>query len=94
MPFGPSNVTLKPVGFCGDRRDLGLQQDVLVALCDPLHQRRDDILVGAGNDLVHQFDNRHLDPERVIDRRHLEADDPATKHKQPIGQTVEFKRAG
>ncbi len=46
------------LGF--DLADLGLQVDCLVAFLDALVQRLDQILVGAGHQLVHQFDHAEI----------------------------------
>ena len=41
-----------------------------------------------------QLDDGHLGAERVVDRRHLQADDPAADDQQPLGDLVELERAG
>ena len=85
---------MKAIRLGCNRRHLGLQQDLLVALVDPLHQGRHDVLVRAGDDLIHQLNHRDLDAERVIDRRHFKADDASAEHQQPLRQAIQFKRAG
>ena len=77
-----------------DARDLGLQANFLVALLDPLGERRDDVAIRARNQLVHHFDDADLRAQGVIDRRHLEADDAAAEDQQPLGDVEEFERAG
>ena len=57
-------------------------------------QRRHDIVVGARHDLVHQLDDRHLRAERVIDGRHLQADDAAADDQQPLRHAVQLERSG
>ena len=48
---------MQSVGLGLDRGDLGLEPDFLVALADPFGERRDDVAIGAGDQLVHQFDD-------------------------------------
>ena len=90
----PFEMRRQPVRPRLDLRHLGLEVDRLVTLLDPLHQRRDDVLVGAGDDLVHQLDDRHLGAERVVDGRHLQPDDAAADHQQALRHAVELQRAG
>ena len=52
-----SKVTVSPSGPAVDGGDLGAQPDRLVVLGDPLGQRGDQVLVGAGDELVHQLDH-------------------------------------
>ena len=66
------------------RRDLGREQDRLVALGDVLVERLDQVRVAAGDELVGQLDDRDLAAEPRVDRGHLEADDPAADHEQPV----------
>ena len=68
---------MQSVGLGLDRRDLGLEQDFFVELADPLGERRDDVAIGAGDQLIHQFDDGDLRAQRVIDGRHLKPDDAA-----------------
>ena len=53
-------------------------------------QRLDEVGIATRDQLVEQFDHRHLRPERVVDGRHLEADDPAADHEQPLGYRRQF----
>ena len=77
-----------------DRRRLGLEQDLFVALLQALGERRDDVAVRAGNELVHHFDDGDLRAQRVIDRRHLQPDDAAAEDQQPLGREFQLERAG
>src|SRR3954469_11292519 len=49
---------------------------------------------GAGDDLVHQLDDGHLGAQRVVDRRHLQPDDAAAQHQQPLRHTTKLQRPG
>ena len=62
---------------------------MLVALLEALHERVDDVLVGARDELVHQLDDRHLGPELVVHRRHLQADDAAADNQHPLRQCLD-----
>ena len=84
----------QPLGPGLDLGDLGFQEDVLVLLADPLVERGHDVLVGPRDDLVHQLDDGHLGPELVVDRGHLQPDDPAADHQQPLGHAAQFQRTG
>ena len=75
----------QPVLVGRDRRDLGLEQDLLVSGLDPLMQGLDDVLVGAGDDLVHQFHDRYAGPQRVIDAGHFQPDDAAAQNQKACG---------
>ena len=77
-----------------DRLDLRLQMDRVVALGDPLLQRPHQVGVASGQQLVEHLDDRDPRAERVVNRRHLEADDPAADHEQAAGHAVELERAG
>ena len=77
-----------------DRLDLGLQEDRLVALGDPLVQRPRQVRVASRHQLVEHLHDRDLRAERVVDGRHLQADDPAADHQQAAGDAVELERAG
>ena len=57
-------------------------------------QGLDEVGVAARDQLVEQFDHRHLRPESVVDGRHLQADDPAADHEQPLGDLRQLQRAG
>ena len=67
-----------------DRLDAGLEVDRLVAALDALLEHADQVLVGARDQLVEQLDDRDLGAQRVVDRRHLEADDAAADDQQPL----------
>ena len=85
---------VQAVGPRLDRGDLGLEQDLLVALLDALGERRDDVAVGARHQLVHHFDDGDLRAERAIDRRHLQPDDAAAEDQQPLGRQSQLQRVG
>ena len=85
---------LEPVLLGLDLGDLGLQQDLGIAPLDALVQRLDHVLVGAGDDLVHQLDHGDLGAERVIDAGHFQPDDAAAQHQHLLGDLVQFQRAG
>ena len=72
----------QPFGAGFHLQHLGLQHDGGVALLDPLHQRRHQILVGTGNNLVHQLDHRDGRAQSAVHRRHLQPDDAAADHQQ------------
>src|SRR3712207_540059 len=61
----------KPLPVRFDFRDLRFEVDGFILLCDALHQWRDNVLIGARDDLVHELDHRHLGTERMIDGCHL-----------------------
>ena len=84
----------EPVGAGVDGGDLGAQPDCLVGLGDPLGERGDDVLVRAGDELVHQLDHTDFGAEFGVDGGHLQPDDPATEHQQPFGNGVEVQGAG
>ena len=73
---------------------LGLQHNPLVALFDSLLQRPHQIAIGAGHQAVAQFDHRHRHAERIVDAGHLQADDAAADHQQPLAIERQFQRAG
>jgi hypothetical protein len=68
--------------------------DRLVAALDALVQRPHEVLVAAGDERVHQLDDRDLGPQRVVHRGHLEPDDPAADDQQPARDVGELERAG
>ncbi len=76
-----------------DVRHPGLQVDVLVLPGDPLGERRDQVLVGPGDELVQQLDDGDLRAEFVVDSRHLQPDDPAAEHEQPPRHVIKLQRA-
>ena len=49
---------MQRVGLGLDASHLGLEQDLVVELADPLGEGRDDVGIGAGHQLIHQFDDR------------------------------------
>ena len=77
-----------------DLRDLRLEQDLLVALLDAARERLHDVGIGAGNEAVHELDDRHFAAERVVHRRHLEPDDAPADDEQAFGNLLELERAG
>ena len=77
-----------------DRRHLRLEKDLVVELADPLGERRDDVGIGARHQLVHHLDHRDPGAERVIDRRHFEADDAAAEDQHPLGDEPQLERRG
>ena len=79
----PSKCTSRPLALASTF--VTFEVDLLVALLDALHERRDDVAVGAGDDLVHQLDHGHLGAERMVDGRHLQADDAAADDEQALG---------
>ena len=68
--------------------------DRLVAARDALAQRLHQVGIAAGDELVDHLDHGDPRAERVVDRRHLQADDPAADHQQPLGDVVQRQRAG
>jgi hypothetical protein len=80
------------LGF--DVGHLGLQVDAAEALRDPLGQRRDDVLVDAGDQLVQQLDDGHLGTELGVDGSHLQADDAAADDQQPLWDPFGLQRTG
>jgi hypothetical protein len=63
-------------------------------LLQAVGERLDQVLVGAGHQLVHELDHGHLAAERAIDRRHLQADDAAADHQQLLRDLGQFQRVG
>ena len=78
------NLTVRPSVAGLDGLDAGLEVDRLVAALDALLEHADQVLVGARDQLVEQLDDGDLRAERVVDRRHLEADDAAADDQQPL----------
>src|ERR687889_384706 len=60
-----------------DAGHLGPQEDVLVPLLDPFRERRDEVRISAGNELVQHLDHSDPAPELVVHGGHLQPDDPA-----------------
>ena len=75
------------------RGHLRLQVDRGVALLDAALQRPDEVAVGPGHEPVEGLDDRDLRAEGVVDRRHLQADDPAADDQQPAGDVLQRERA-
>ena len=88
------NLTVRPSSCASTRLDAGLEVDRLVAALDALLEHADQVLVGARDQLVEQLDDGDLGAERVVDRRHLEADDAAADDQQPLRDAVDLERAG
>ena len=77
--------------------DLGhfrLEQDLVVELADSLGERGDDVGVGAGHQLIHHLDHGDACAERIIDRRHLEADDAAAQDQHAFRDEAHLQRSG
>jgi hypothetical protein len=75
------------------RVDARAQMDRLVAAGDALLERPDQVGVAAREELVHELDDGHPAAECLVDRRHLQADDPAADDEQPLGQVGEREGA-
>ena len=85
---------LEPVRLRLDGGHLRLQQDLLVELADALRERRDDVRIGPRHQLVHHLDHGDPGAERMIDRRHLEPDDPSAEHQHALGDEIDLERPG
>ena len=81
------------LGACLDGRDARARPHVLVSARDPLLERLDEIAIAPGHQTLGELDDADLDPERLVNGRHLEPDDAAADHQQRSGQ-VELERAG
>ena len=77
-----------------DAGHLGAEVDVLERALDPGRQRFDEVGVGAGDELIEQFDDGDPGAEHGEDGAHLEADDPAADHEEPFGDAGELEGAG
>ena len=77
-----SNETVSPSGPAWTAVTL-VETRLVVGLGDPLGQRGDQVLVRAGDELVHQLDHRDPGAQLGVDGGHLQADDPAAEHQQP-----------
>ena len=73
---------------------LVLEQNALVALFDALLQRPHQITIRARHQAVAQFDHGDLHAERIVDAGHLQSDDAAADHQQPLAIERQFQRAG
>ena len=87
-------LDLEPVVVRLDPGDLRREHDRLVAALDPLRERLDEVAVAAGDQVGRQLDDADLAAERVVDGRHLEADDPAADDQHPLGDLRQLERAG
>src|SRR5690606_28867087 len=74
--------------------DARAEHDRLVPLREALLERPDEIAVAARNQSLRQLDDRYAHAERVVYRRHLEADDAAADDEHALGQILELERAG
>jgi hypothetical protein len=72
--------------------DLGLEMDARITLRDPPLERAHEVGVDAREERWQELDHGHLAAERVVDRGHLEADDPAPDHEQAAGLAVHLER--
>ena len=90
----PSKLTVSPPSRGLHAGHLGLQEDVLVPLADPFGQRVHDVLVGAGDELVHQLDDGDPGAEFGVHGGHFQADDPAADDQQPLRDAAQLQRAG
>ena len=75
-------------------RDLGVEQDLLVARLEALLERLHEVRIGARHQLAGELDHRELRAQRGIHRGHLEADDAAADDQQPLRHAAELQRAG
>ncbi len=57
-------------------------------------QRPHEVGVGLGDQLVLHLDDRHLGAQRVVDGRHLKADDAAADHEEATGDIVGGEGSG
>ena len=90
----PSKVAWMPSVLRLHAGDLGVEQDLLVALFHALGERPDQVAVAAGDELVGQFDHGDLGAQRVVDRGHLQADDAAADDQQALRDVRQCERAG
>src|SRR3954471_5593090 len=65
-------------------RDFGLEVNSLVAFLDAFLQRPDQVAISAGDQPIEQLHYRDFCAERVVDTRHLQADDAAAYYEQPL----------
>jgi hypothetical protein len=92
--LGPLEPDRQPVRPRLHLDHLGGQVDRLVLLGDPLEQRRHQVLVGTGDELVQQLDHGELGAELGVDGGHLQPDDAAADHQQPLGDAAQLQGAG
>ena len=77
-----------------DGRDLGAEQDILVATLDQLVERFHEVRIGARDDLLEDFHDGDPGPQGEEDRGQLEPDDAGADHEQAFGDVLECKRSG
>ena len=77
-----------------DRRHLGLQQDLVVSFSTRLAKGATMSGSAPGHQLVHHLDDGDLRPERVVDGRHFEADDPAAENEHALRDEAHLERVG
>ena len=64
--------------------DARAEHDGFVARRDPLLERLHEIAIAARDQRLRELDDRHLHAERVVHRRHLEADDAAADDEHAL----------
>ena len=50
--------------------------------------------IGPRHQLVHHLDHGDAGAERMIDRRHLEPDDPSAEDQHALGDEIDLERPG
>ena len=73
--------------------DPGARPHVFVSARDPFLERLDEVAIATWHQTLGELDDADLDTERLVNGRHLEADDAAADNQQAPGQ-VELERAG
>jgi hypothetical protein len=68
--------------------------DAGVALGETLLQRTHEVGIGAGHELIHEFDDGHFAAERAVHRSHFQADDAAADDEQFLRNVGEQQRVG
>ena len=84
--LSPAKLTRIPSASRLDLRDLGAQQDLLVARANALLQRPHQIGIAPRHELRGELDDAHAAAERVVDAGHLKSDDAAADDQQPPRQ--------
>ncbi len=74
-------------------RDLRRRHDGLVPRLDDLEERPQQVLVRAGHQLIHEFDDADFGAERAVNAGHLEPDDAAADDEHALRQRIELERA-
>ena len=65
-----------------------------IALLDAPVQRPDQVRVRARNQLVHQFHHADAAAERIVNGRHLQADNTAAYDEHALRYVFQFQRPG